>query len=167
MPITDTQPAHLATPTTPFGIAAPAINRPPMLERGCASGGNVIRLPVRFPGAGVTGVGISRRHIAGSHKRISEGSLRSCESWLGDLCMLKSLRCGAANPRSRDAQPQHAVGGIPVLEPEKHIEFMSGRRFRRSVLVHHQQATEPRRSLASRRNACESRRGALLDPHAV
>jgi hypothetical protein len=75
MPITNTQPAHLVTPATPFGIAAPAINRPPMLERGCTSGGNVIRLPVRFPFAGVTGADISRRHIGGSHKRISEGSL--------------------------------------------------------------------------------------------
>jgi hypothetical protein len=46
-----------------------------MLEHYCASGGNIIPLPVRFPRGYVTGVDLSRRQMGGSHKRISKGSL--------------------------------------------------------------------------------------------
>jgi hypothetical protein len=46
-----------------------------MLQRCCASGGDIMPLPVRFRRADVTGADISRQHIGGSHKRISEGSL--------------------------------------------------------------------------------------------
>ena len=43
MPITYTQPAHLAALATLFGVAAPTVDRARVLEFGCASGGNIIR----------------------------------------------------------------------------------------------------------------------------
>jgi hypothetical protein len=59
MPITYTQPAHLAALATLFGLAAPAVDRARVLEFGCASGGNIIPLAARFPHASFSGIDLS------------------------------------------------------------------------------------------------------------
>ncbi len=49
MPITHTQPAHLAALARLFGAEAPSVERARVLELGCAAGGNIIPLAARFP----------------------------------------------------------------------------------------------------------------------
>jgi len=88
MPITYTQPAHLAALATLFGIAAPAVDRARVLELGCASGGNIIPLAARFPRASFTGVDLSHRHISDGRKRIAALSLENIRLQQGDITTL-------------------------------------------------------------------------------
>jgi SAM-dependent methyltransferase len=88
MPITYTQPAHLAALATLFGIAAPAVDRARVLELGCASGGNIIPLAARFPHASFFGIDLSHRHIADGRKRIAALGLTNIRLQQGDLTTL-------------------------------------------------------------------------------
>jgi SAM-dependent methyltransferase len=88
MPITHTQPAHLAALARLFGIAAPAIERARVLELGCAAGGNIIPLAARFPLASFTGIDLSHRHIADGRKRIAALAIENVRLQQGDLTTL-------------------------------------------------------------------------------
>src|SRR5476649_693556 len=72
MPIAYTQPAHLAALGTLFGLAPPAAEHARVLEFGCAAGGNIIPLAVRFPEASFLGIDLSQRHIADGQARIDK-----------------------------------------------------------------------------------------------
>ena len=88
MPITHTQPAHLAALATLFGIAAPAVERARVLELGCASGGNIMPLAARFPQAGFTGIDLCARHIDAGRKSAAALALRNVTLHQGDLASL-------------------------------------------------------------------------------
>ena len=88
MPFTDTQPAHLAALAALFGITAPEVGCARVLELGCASGGNIIPLAMRFPHARFTGVDLSRRHIDDGGKRIAALALANIRLQQADLTTL-------------------------------------------------------------------------------
>jgi len=88
MPITHTQPAHLAALATLFGIAVPTVDRARVLELGCASGGNIIPLAARFPNATFTGVDLSHRHIGDGRKRVAALDLENIRLLQADLTAL-------------------------------------------------------------------------------
>lgn len=88
MPFTDTQPAHLAALAALFGIAAPDVGRARVLELGCAAGGNIIPLAVRFPQASFAGIDLSRRHIDDGGKRIAALALANIRLQQADLTTL-------------------------------------------------------------------------------
>ena len=88
MPITYTQPAHLAALATLFGVAAPAVDFARVLELGCASGGNIIPLAARFPNASFTGVDLSNRHVGDGRERIAALALKNIRLQQGDLATL-------------------------------------------------------------------------------
>jgi methyltransferase-like protein len=85
MPIANTQPAHLAAVTSLFGIAAPAIDRARVLELGCAAGGNIIPLAVRFPHASFTGIDLSSRHVDDGRLAIAALGLNNIDLRQADL----------------------------------------------------------------------------------
>jgi SAM-dependent methyltransferase len=88
MPITHTQPAHLAALAALFGAAAPAVERARVLELGCAAGGNIVPLAARFPHASFAGIDLSERHIADGRARIAALGLENIRLQQGDLATL-------------------------------------------------------------------------------
>jgi SAM-dependent methyltransferase len=88
MPITHTQPAHLAALAALFGTTAPAVERARVLELGCAAGGNIVPLAARFPHASFTGIDLSQRHIADGRARIAALDLENIRLQQGDLTTL-------------------------------------------------------------------------------
>jgi len=80
MPVTLSQPQHLAALATLFGLDPPDVDRASVLELGCASAGNIIPLAARFPRASFRGIDLSQRHIDEGHKRIAELALRTSAS---------------------------------------------------------------------------------------
>src|SRR5262245_3361627 len=84
MPFAYTQPARLAALTQLFGLTAPDASEAHVLELGCASGGNIIPLAVRYPRARFVGVDLSQRHIEEGRERIRALSLTNIELQQGD-----------------------------------------------------------------------------------
>ncbi len=62
-PFAQTHPQHLRAVARLFGLEAPDPARSRILELGCAMGGNIIPLALRFPDAQVVGVDLSPRQI--------------------------------------------------------------------------------------------------------
>jgi SAM-dependent methyltransferase len=85
MPITLSQPQHLAALAALFGIDAPGAATARVLELGCAAGGNIIPLALRFPDARFTGIDLSPRHIAAGRDRIARLGVRNVELRQADL----------------------------------------------------------------------------------
>jgi SAM-dependent methyltransferase len=85
MPIAYTQPAHLAALGILFGMAPQAAERARVLEFGCAAGGNIIPLAVRFPAASFLGIDLSQRHIADGQDRIAALGLDNIRLQQADL----------------------------------------------------------------------------------
>jgi trans-aconitate methyltransferase/methyltransferase-like protein len=88
MPFADTQPAHLAALAILFGLNPPDIRRARILELGCASGGNIIPLAVRFREASFIGIDLSRRHIDDGNMRIASLALENINLVQADLATL-------------------------------------------------------------------------------
>ena len=88
MPVTFSQPQHLAALATLFGLDPPDVDRASVLELGCASAGNIIPLAARFPRASFRGIDLSQRHIDEGHKRIAELALENISLRQGDLTTL-------------------------------------------------------------------------------
>ena len=88
MPVTLSQPQHLAALATLFGLDPPDVERASVLELGCASGGNIIPLAARFPRASFRGIDLSQRHIDDGRKRIAELALENISLEQGDLTAL-------------------------------------------------------------------------------
>lgn len=92
MPVFHTQPGHLASLAALFGIAAPVVDHARVLELGCASGGNIIPLAARYPGASFTGIDLCPRHIADGRRKIAALGLANIALHQGDLA---AVRLGA------------------------------------------------------------------------
>lgn len=88
MPMAHTQPARLAALATLFGIPQPDAERARVLELGCAAGGNIIPLAVRFPHASFTGIDLARRHIGDGNARVAKLGLENVSLRRGDLTTL-------------------------------------------------------------------------------
>jgi SAM-dependent methyltransferase len=88
MPITLSQPLHMAATAALFGIDPPAVERARVLELGCASGGNIIPLAARFPQASFSGIDLSDRHIDQGRKAIADLGLVNVTLQQGDLTSL-------------------------------------------------------------------------------
>ena len=69
-PLRRQQPAHMAAAALWFGLAAPPAATARVLEIGCASGGHIIPLALRWPKARFVGVDLSPAQIAAGEARI-------------------------------------------------------------------------------------------------
>jgi SAM-dependent methyltransferase/methyltransferase-like protein len=85
MPFAYSQPAHLAALATLYGLQPPAADRARVLELGCASGGNIIPLAIRFPNAHFVGIDLSHQHVRDGSRRIATLGLKNIDLRQGDL----------------------------------------------------------------------------------
>lgn len=85
LPISYTQPNALAALAALCGLLAPAPGTARVLELGCASGGNLMPLAARFPGARFVGVDLSARQVSDGNRRIATFGLRNIELICGDI----------------------------------------------------------------------------------
>ncbi len=85
LPIAYTQPGSLAAMAVLFGAAPPDAARARVLELGCASGGNLIPLAVRFPEARFVGVDLSAGHVTVANERIAKLGIRNIDVRQGDI----------------------------------------------------------------------------------
>ena len=88
LPQSYSQPSHLAALAHLHGLTAHAAATARVLELGCASGGNIIPLAVRFPEARFIGVDLAARHIADGNGRIQGLGLSNIELRQGDVSQL-------------------------------------------------------------------------------
>jgi SAM-dependent methyltransferase len=89
MPLAYTQPGALAAMAVLFGAKPRDAATAVVLELGCASGGNIIPLAVRFPQARFTGVDLSARHVAEANARIAALGLTNITVRQGDIAALR------------------------------------------------------------------------------
>jgi SAM-dependent methyltransferase len=85
LPVAYTQPTHIAAMLQVFGLKAPGAATARVLELGCASGGNIIPLAVRFPQASFTGIDLSTRQVDDANRRIGALGLTNIKIDHGDL----------------------------------------------------------------------------------
>jgi len=85
LPAAFTQPAHLGALAALHGLQAPVAEQARVLELGCASGGNLIPLAARFPGARFLGLDLSQRQINDGQRRIAALGLDNIVLRQGDL----------------------------------------------------------------------------------
>ena len=88
LPYEQTQPARMAANAILFGATPPAIETARVLELGCASGGNLIPLAVRFPDSTFIGVDLSQRQIHQGHQQIQLLELSNIKLLHGDLAII-------------------------------------------------------------------------------
>ena len=74
-----TNPCHLSTLATLFGINAPEVENSRILELGCAAGGNLIPHAVLYPKAHFIGVDLSKVQIDEAKKNVKELGLKNIE----------------------------------------------------------------------------------------
>ena len=96
LPFAYTQPAHLAALAALHGIDAPAAESANVLELGCASGGNLIPLAVRFPEARFLGLDLAERQIADGKRKIAALGLKNIELRQADIATA-ALPAGSFN----------------------------------------------------------------------
>jgi SAM-dependent methyltransferase len=85
LPFAYTQPARLAALAVLHGLDAPAADSASVLELGCASGGNIVPLAARFPGARFLGIDLTARHIREGCERIGVLGLGNIALRQGDI----------------------------------------------------------------------------------
>jgi SAM-dependent methyltransferase len=90
MPYAHTQPARLAAVAALHGMETPAAQSARVLELGCASGGNIIPLALRFPDARFLGVDLARRHVEDAQRQIAELGLSNIEVQQADLAQFST-----------------------------------------------------------------------------
>ena len=73
------QPSRLGAVARLFGLEAAPLENARVLELGCASGGNIIPLAVRYPGASFVGVDLARTQVAAGRSRIAKLGLSNIE----------------------------------------------------------------------------------------
>lgn len=79
LPFPVTQPARIGAIARLFGLTPPAAENARILEIGCASGGNIVPLAARFPGARIVGVDLSAVQVAEGRERIKRHALSNIE----------------------------------------------------------------------------------------
>ena len=87
-PFPQSQPPRLAALATMFGLAPPDVSRCSVLELGCASGGNIIPLAMRFPESRFRGVDLTVRHVREGQARVRELGLENIHIEQGDIAAL-------------------------------------------------------------------------------
>lgn len=92
MPITLSQTSHLAAVATLYGLSPPSIATANVLELGCAAGGNIIPLAVRYPRARFTGIDLAASHIADGRRQIGALGLDNVTLHRGDLADILQSR---------------------------------------------------------------------------
>ena len=88
-PFPQSQPPRLAALAAMFGLASPDVSQCSMLELGCASGGNIIPLAMRFPGSRFRGVDLTERHVRDGQARVRELGLGNIRIEQGDIAALE------------------------------------------------------------------------------
>ncbi len=88
-PFPQTAPEHLRAVAALFGITTVPVEHARILELGCASGGNLIPVAVRFPHAQIIGVDISSAHIAEGQATITRLGLKNISLQHNDLTNIK------------------------------------------------------------------------------
>lgn len=91
MPHAQTQPSRLAAIAMLHGMSPPAVETANVLELGCASGGNLIPLAARFPGARFLGVDLGRKHVEDAALRIRDLALSNIEIQQADIGEFRPL----------------------------------------------------------------------------
>ena len=87
-PFPQSQPPRLAALAAMFGLASPDVSQCSMLELGCASGGNIIPLAMRFPRSRFRGVDLTERHVRDGQARVQELGLGNIRIEQGDIAAL-------------------------------------------------------------------------------
>ena len=91
-PFPQTAPEHLFAVAALFGVQSVPIEHARILELGCAAGGNIIPVAVRFPHAHIVGIDISTSHIAEGQATIARLGLNNISLQQNDLSSItKSL----------------------------------------------------------------------------
>lgn len=88
VPYAATQPAQVGALGAVFGLTPKPPARARVLELGCASGGNLIPLALRYPAARFTGVDLAERHVSDGQAMISALGLRNIELRQGDIAQM-------------------------------------------------------------------------------
>ncbi len=78
-PFPATHPSHLGAIARLFALDAAPLAQARVLELGCASGGNIIPLAARHPGAAFVGVDLSPAQVAAARARIAHLGLSNIE----------------------------------------------------------------------------------------
>ena len=78
-PFAQSQPARLGAMAKLFGLEAAPLASARVLELGCAAGGNIIPLAMRYPQAQFVGVDLSRTQVAAGRARIAGLGLKNIE----------------------------------------------------------------------------------------
>jgi SAM-dependent methyltransferase len=84
-PYPDTQPGQLSALAVLHGLEPAEVTRGRVLELGCASGGNIVTLAMRFPEASFVGIDLSARHVADGQACIRALGLTNVELRQDDL----------------------------------------------------------------------------------
>ncbi len=84
-PFQQSQPPRLAALATLFGLQPADVTRCSVLELGCASGGNIIPLALRFPGSRFRGIDLTERHVRDAQARIDALGLSNICIEQGDI----------------------------------------------------------------------------------
>lgn len=71
LPFAETDPDHLRTVAHVFGLSAPPVSQARVLEIGCASGGNLIPMAVRYPQARFAGLDVSLKQVELARARVA------------------------------------------------------------------------------------------------
>ena len=88
LPIEASQPACLAAIARLHGLTPAAPDKASVLELGCGSGGNIIPLAARFPGAKFAGIDLAASHVARAQARIAALGLKNIIIRQGDVASL-------------------------------------------------------------------------------
>ena len=84
------QPPRLAALAAMFGLSAPDVTRCRVLELGCAAGGNIIPLAMRFPHSQFVGIDLTDRHVRDGQARAKALKLKNIRIEQGDIAAAQS-----------------------------------------------------------------------------
>src|SRR5262245_61683475 len=87
-PFPQSAPPRLAALAALFGLSPPGVSEARVLELGCAAGGNIIPLSLRFPGARFRGVDLGERHVREGQARIAALELKNVRIEQADITTL-------------------------------------------------------------------------------
>lgn len=87
-PFPQSAPPRLAALAAMLGLSAPAVSDARVLELGCAAGGNIIPLALRFPSARFRAVDLTERHVRDGQARIAALGLKNIVIEQGDISAL-------------------------------------------------------------------------------